>query len=77
VLTFRVQEDKSLMQIRVTPYGWFKTGVDTPDGLIELTMPDVTDAAGVIETLRETSPLLDPRACLAMVDDAKAVWTES
>lgn len=55
------------MRVRVTLHGWFKIGVEDPDGLIELTLPDGTDVAGVIEALCETSPLLDPRACLAMV----------
>jgi len=58
------------MRVRVTLHGWLKVGVDDPDGLIELILPDETDVAGVIEALRETSPLLDPRACLAMVGGA-------
>ncbi len=55
------------MQVRVTPHGWLKIGVDDPDGRSELTLPDGTDIVGVIETPRETSPMLDPRACLAIV----------
>ena len=55
------------MQVQVTLHGWLKIGVDNPDGLIELTLPEGTDVAGVIEALRGTSPMLDPRACLAMV----------
>jgi hypothetical protein len=45
------------MQVRVTLHGWLKVGVDDPDGLIELTLPDGTDVAAVIEALRETSPM--------------------
>ena len=59
------------MRIRVALHGWLKVGVDDPDGLIELTLPDGTDVAGVIEALRETSPMLDPRACLAIVSGAQ------
>jgi len=59
------------MRIRVTLHGWLRIGVEAPDGLIELTLPDGTDVAGVIEALRETSPLLDPRACLVIVDGAQ------
>jgi len=59
------------MRVRVALHGWLKVGVDDPDGLIELTLPDGTDVAGVIEALRETSPMLDPRACLAMVGGAQ------
>ena len=55
------------MQVRVKLYGWLKVGVDDPDGLVELTLPDGTDVAGVIEVVRETSPLLDSRACLTLV----------
>ncbi|NIO72693.1 MAG: hypothetical protein GTN71_27655 [Anaerolineae bacterium] len=59
------------MRVRVTLHGWLKVGVDDPDGLVELTLPDGTDVAGVIEALRETSPMLDPRACLAIVGGAQ------
>ena len=41
------------MRVRVTLHGWLKVGVDDPDGLIELALPDGTDVAGVIEALRE------------------------
>jgi molybdopterin converting factor small subunit len=65
------------MRVRVTLYGWLKLGVDAPDGLIELTLPGGTDVAGAIGALRETSPLLDPRACLVIVDGAQVPldWT--
>ena len=59
------------MRVRVTLHGWLKIGVDDPDGLIELTLPDGTDVAGVIEALHETSPMLDPRACLTIVGGAR------
>jgi molybdopterin converting factor small subunit len=49
----------------------FKVGVDDPNGLIELALPEGTDVAGVIEVLREASPLLDPRACLVTVGGAQ------
>ena len=55
------------MRVRVKLHGMFRVGVDDPDGLVELTLPDETDVAGIIEILRETSPMLDPRACLAMI----------
>jgi hypothetical protein len=51
----------------------FTVGVDDPDSLIELTVPDGTDVAGVIEALRETSPMLDPRAVLAMVGGTRVL----
>ncbi len=59
------------MRVQVTLHGWLKVGVDDPDGLIELTLPDGADVAGVIEALRETSPMLDPRACLVIVGGAQ------
>ena len=58
------------MRVRVKLYGWLRIGVDDSDGLVQLTVPDGTDVAGVIEALRETSPLLDPRACLTLVGGA-------
>ena len=58
------------MRVRVTLHGWLKVGVEDPDGLVELTLPDGTDVAGVVEALRETSPMLDPWACLAIVGGA-------
>jgi hypothetical protein len=60
------------MRVRVILYGWLEVGVDAPDGLIELTSPEGTNIAGVIEALRETSPMLDPRACLVTVGGAQA-----
>jgi molybdopterin converting factor small subunit len=59
------------MRVRAKLHGLFTIGVGNPDGLIELTLPDGTDVAGVIEALRETSPMLDPRSCLIMVGGAK------
>lgn len=59
------------MQVRVKLHGLFTIGVDDPDGLVELALPDEMDVAGVIEALRETAPMLDPRSCLAMVGGAK------
>jgi len=59
------------MRIRVTLHGLFTIGVEDPDGVVELTLPEETDVAGVIEALRDTSPVLDPRACLVMVGDAR------
>jgi hypothetical protein len=55
------------MRVRVKLHGLFTVGVKDPDRRIELTLPDGTDVAGAIEALRETSPMLDPRSCLAMV----------
>ena len=59
------------MQVQVTLHGLYTIGVGDPNGLVELTLPDETDVAGLIEVLRETSPTLDPRSCLAMVGGAK------
>jgi len=58
------------MRVRVKLHGMFKVGVKDPDGVVELTLPDETDVAGLIETLRETSPMLDPRSCLIIVGGA-------
>ena len=59
------------MRVQVTLHGWLKTGVNAPGGVMVLAVSDGTDVAGVIEVLRKISPLLDPRACLAMIDGAK------
>jgi len=58
------------MRVRAKLHGMFIIGVKDPDGVVELTLPDETDVAGLAEALRETSPTLDPRACLAMVGGA-------
>ena len=58
------------MRVRVKLHGMFRVGIDDPDGLVELTLPDDTDVAGMIEVIRETSPMLDPRACLVMISGA-------
>ncbi len=58
------------MRVRAKLHAMFKIGVQDPDGVVELTLPDETDVAGLAEALRETSPTLDPRACLAMIGGA-------
>ncbi len=58
------------MRVRAKLHGMFRVGVDDPDGLVELTLPDETDVAGMIEIVRETSPMLDPWACLVMINGA-------
>jgi len=58
------------MRIRAKLHAMFKIGVKDPDGVVELTLPDETDVAGLAEALREISPTLDPRACLAMIGGA-------
>ena len=59
------------MRVQAKLHGMFKIGVQDPDGVVELTLPDQTDVAGLIEVLRETSPMLDPRACLVMIGGAR------
>lgn len=58
------------MRVRAKLHAMFKIGVKDPDGVVELTLPDETDVAGLAETLRETSPTLDPRACLVIIGGA-------
>jgi molybdopterin converting factor small subunit len=55
------------MWVRAKLHAMFKIGVKDPDGVVELTLPDGTDVTGLAEALREVSPTLDPRACLAMI----------
>ena len=55
------------MQIRVKMHGLLAIRVDDADGFVELTLPDGTDVAGVVEALRETSSFFDPRSCLAII----------
>ena len=59
------------MRVRVKLHGMFKVGVDNPDGLIEFTLPDGSDVAGLVDALRETAPVLDPRSCLVMIGGAR------
>jgi molybdopterin converting factor small subunit len=53
--------------VRVKLYGTLTIGVRHPDHLVELTLPEGTDLQGMIESLRHTSPMFDPRSCFAMV----------
>lgn len=55
------------MQVRIKLYGSLTIGINDPDHLVELTLPDGTDVGGMIESLRQTSPMFDPRSCFAMV----------
>jgi len=58
------------MWVRAKLHGMFKIGVKDPDGVVELTLPDGADVAGLAEALHETSPMLDSRACLVMIGGA-------
>jgi sulfur carrier protein ThiS len=60
------------MQVEVQPHGLLSAAVDRPGDWIELTLPQGTDVAGAMKVLNEISPLFDPRACLAIVEGAKA-----
>ena len=62
--------EKGVMRVRAKLHALFKIGVKDPEGIVELTLPEGTDIAGLVETLRETSPTVDPRACLVIIDDA-------
>jgi len=55
------------MRVRAKLHAMFRIGVKDPNGIVELTLPDGADVAGLLEALRETSPTLDPRACLVII----------
>jgi len=59
------------MQVRVGLHGWYRTGVDGADGLLEVTVPVGSDVLAVAESLREQAPMLDGRASLVMIDGRK------
>ena len=65
------------MRIQVKLHGLLTAGFDAPDGIVELDVPAGIDIAGVIEVLKGTSPMFDPRSCLAVVGGAKVLldWT--
>ena len=48
-------------------HGLLAIRVDDPDGFVELTLPNGTDVAGVLQIFRETSSFFDPRSCLAII----------
>lgn len=55
------------MRVRATLHGLFRVGIDSPDGRLELTLPEGASVAMLAQMLRETSPAIDPWACLAMI----------
>jgi molybdopterin converting factor small subunit len=59
------------MRIRVKLHGLLTTGMDFPDDVAELVVPERSDIAAVVEGFRERSALFDPRACLAIVAGVK------
>jgi sulfur carrier protein ThiS len=59
------------MQVQVKLHGLLVAGADSPDGWLEVTVPEGTDVAGVFEALGEISPMFDSRACLTLVDKIK------
>ncbi len=72
-----IPKGKCQVRVRVKLHGLFTIGVGNPDGLIELTVPDGTDVSRVIEALRETSPMLDPRSCLVIVGGARVLLDQT
>jgi molybdopterin converting factor small subunit len=59
------------MQIRVRLHGLLTAGIGDRDRPLELTLPPGTEVAGVFEVLHERSPMIDARACLALVNGVK------
>ncbi len=59
------------MQIRVTLHGLLTAGMDDPDEPLDLRLPPGTDVAGLFAVLAERSPMIDARACLAIVNGVK------
>ena len=59
------------MHIRVTVHGLLTAAVDDPGGHLTLSVSEGTDIQGLVEVLAQRSPLFDPRACLALVDDVQ------
>jgi molybdopterin converting factor small subunit len=59
------------VRIRVKLHGLLTTGMDFPDGVVELAVLEGSDVAAVVDGFRERSALFDPRACLALVAGVK------
>ena len=65
------------MRVRVKLYGLLTVVTRNPDNLVELTLPDGTDVAGLIEAFRETSSLFDPRSCIAIVGSQRVPFSRT
>jgi hypothetical protein len=64
------------IRVRVKVYGLLIAVVDSPDRLLDLTLPNGTDVKGAVEALQETSSLFDPRSCLAVIDGVKVASSD-
>jgi hypothetical protein len=63
--------DDCQLRVRVTVHALLTVAVKDPGGVVELTVPCGTDIQGLIEILRERSPVFDPRASMALMDGAQ------
>jgi hypothetical protein len=57
--------------IRVQLHGLLGVVADNPGGWVDLALPEGADVMSAMEMLSERSPLVDPRACMALVDKTK------
>ncbi len=63
------------MKVQVKLHGLLLAGVDAPEGILEVEIPPRSDVAALCEALSETVPLLDVRACLAVVNGVKVPYS--
>ena len=59
------------MHVRVVLHGWYRVGLENPDGCLDVDVPEGTDIAGIAQTLRGRSPMLDAYASLVMIGGKK------
>ena len=59
------------MKVRVRLHGLLLAGIESPEGIVEADLPPQSDVAALFEALAEIVPMLDARACLAVVNGVK------
>jgi sulfur carrier protein ThiS len=58
------------MRVAVRVHALLTVAVDSPDGRIDVTVPEGTRIQALIETLRKRSSFFDPRSCMAVMEGA-------
>jgi sulfur carrier protein ThiS len=56
------------MRVTVQVHALLTVAVDSPDGRIDVTVPEGTSIQALVETLSERSSFFDPRSCMAVME---------
>jgi sulfur carrier protein ThiS len=57
-----------ILHVTVQAHALLRLGVDSPDGRLEMAVPEGTTVEALIETLGERSSFFHPLSCMALIE---------